>query len=156
MNSAIGVHVLLLWFLASGAFPQPDRAQDPPAISGTWTATVGDSQTLRGRWIGQSLPHDSMSAHGSWTLTGPSGKTALTGTWSARKSAKGWQGTWSAKAVTGRGAAGTWEADLPSEPNVTIQDFLERLSKQEIAGTWRSGRLAGSWWLKGKARPSSP
>jgi hypothetical protein len=143
-------------FQASGAAPQGTRAQHTSTYSGTWTATVGESQTMHGRWIGQTIPDDPASAHGSWTLTGPSGKTALTGTWSANKTAKGWHGTWSAKAATGPAAAGTWKADLPSDPQATLQDFFERLSNQEIAGTWRSRRLAGSWWLKGKISPTAP
>ena len=155
MNSSLATLPLLMLFLVSGAAPQGNDAQRNSTYSGTWTATVGESRTLYGRWIGQTIPDDPTSAHGSWTLTGPSGKTALTGTWTARKTANGWRGTWSAKAATGSGAAGTWKADLPPDPRSTLQDFLERLSNQEIAGTWRSSRLAGSWWLRGKIRPST-
>jgi hypothetical protein len=145
-----GIFVLTSW-----AAPQETPTPEASIFEGTWTATVGRSSTLHGRWIGQAIPGDPRSAHGSWTLTGPQGKASLTGTWSARKTALGWRGSWSAKVATGRSSAGTWQADLPADPKSTLQDFLERLSEAEIAGTWRSSRLAGLWWLNGKARPAS-
>ena len=35
----------------------------------------------------------------------------------------------------------------------TLQDFMELLLDQALSGTWRSGRLSGSWWLESKPRP---
>jgi hypothetical protein len=141
---------LLGWNSASG-FP---RAEGTAPYSGTWTASVGDSRILRGRWIGEAIPQDPSSAHGSWTLAGPSGKAALTGTWTAHKTRKGWEGAWSANTEAGRAASGTWKADLPANSKATLQDFLELLLNQSISGTWRSGGLSGGWRLENKPRPS--
>ena len=131
-------------------------AQEPLRLSGGWTATVGTTRTMRGRWVGQMLPGDPNSAHGSWTLTSESGKTVMTGTWSARKTARGWQGTWSAQERGGRSAGGTWRAALPTASKGTLQSALELTLQEEITGTWQSGRLTGSWWLRGKIPVPSP
>jgi hypothetical protein len=80
----------------------------------------------------------------------------MKGTWSARKTVKGWHGTWSAEVAASPAAAGTWKADLTTDSQATLQDFFDRLSGQEIAGTWRSSRAAGSWLLKGRIRPPTP
>jgi hypothetical protein len=130
--------------------------QHPPTIGGTWTATVGQSRTLRGRWVGQSLPDEPNRAHGSWTLTNDAGKTVMSGTWSARKASKGWEGTWSARDRGGRSAGGTWRAAMPGESKASLQSMLERCLKEEIAGTWRSGGRKGSWWLKGRSPAPLP
>jgi len=143
-----------MFVLTSGGAPQNTPGPENPTYSGTWTAAIGESRTLHGRWIGQAIPGDPSSAHGSWTLTAPQGKTVLTGTWSAHKTAQSWRGTWSAKTANGRNMTGNWQADLPADPKSTLGDMLERLSSEVITGTWRSGRLAGSWLLKGKARLS--
>ncbi|MBI4166369.1 MAG: hypothetical protein HY508_11610 [Acidobacteria bacterium] len=155
MNSSSAVLAVSMSLLVLSAAPQGNYAQHNSMYSGTWTATVGESQILHGRWIGQTIPDDPTSAHGSWTMTGPGGKTAMTGTWSARKTAKGWHGTWSAKAATGSAAAGTWNAALASDPQATLQEFFQRLSNQTVDGTWRSRRLEGSWRLKGKPNLSA-
>ena len=141
-----------MFVMASWAAPEEPSTPVESTFTGTWTATVGKSRTLHGRWVGQAIPGDPHSAHGSWTLTGRQGKSVLTGTWSARKTAQGWRGNWSAQASTGPTTGGTWRADLPADPESTLQDFLEKLSQEEIAGTWGSARLAGSWLLTGKAR----
>ena len=149
-NSAGGLIPLFISVWISAAVAGDARAQAPANFSGTWTATVGESRTLRGRWIGQMIPGEASAAHGSWTLTNAAGKTSMSGTWSARKSPRGWQGTWSAQVEKGGAAAGTWRADLAADPKATLQTLLELVAKEEIGGTWRGGRLAGSWWLRGK------
>ena len=58
-------------------------SQEPPTISGGWTATVAQARPLRGRWIGQTLPGEPNQAHGSWTITSDTGKTVMRGTWSS-------------------------------------------------------------------------
>ena len=126
---------------------QPDNA---PVLSGRWLATVGDARTMRGKWIGQTLPGQPNEAQGSWTLSNDSGKTVMTGTWSAKKTAGGWQGSWSAEDRAGKHVSGTWKADPNPHLKGTLQSMLELTSKQEIAGTWRSGGVRGDWWLKGK------
>lgn len=150
VNSARGLIPLLMSVLVSAAVVGGASAQEPPSFSGAWTATVGESRTLRGRWIGQMIPGEPSAAHGSWTLKNAAGKTAMSGTWSARKSPRGWHGTWSAQVEKGRAAAGTWKADLAPDPKATLQTLLELVAGEEIAGSWRSGRLQGFWWLTGK------
>lgn len=155
LNTFAAPLAILAYLLGWGATQDGIRAREASTYSGTWTATVGESRTLRGRWIGEAIPQEPLSAHGSWTLAGPSGKTALTGTWAAHKTAKGWQGTWSATTGAGRAAAGTWKAALPSSPRASLQEFMELLLNQAISGTWRSGRLSGSWWLESSKRPAA-
>ncbi len=150
MVSAKGPLLLFMSVVISVAVSRGAHGQETATYSGTWTATVGESRTLRGRWIGQMIPGETFAAHGSWTLTNAAGKTAMSGTWSAKKSPRGWQGTWSAQVEKGGAAAGTWKADLAADPKATLQTMLELVAKEEIGGTWRGGRLAGSWWLKGK------
>ena len=154
MNSFPALLAILMFLLGWNTASDAPRDQGTSTFSGTWTASLGDSRTLYGRWIGEAIPQDPSSAHGSWTLAGPSGKAALTGTWAAHKTPKGWQGTWSAQTAAGHTAAGTWKADLPANSKATLQAFLELLLNQAISGTWRSGRLSGAWWLESKARPS--
>lgn len=131
-------------------------AQELPTMSGTWTATIGQTRALRGKWVGQALPGEPNRAHGSWTLTGNSGKTVMSGSWAARKTSNGWEGTWSAQDRGGRFARGNWRADLPSNLKGTLQSMLEHCTKSEIAGTWRGGRKHGSWWLKGRSPAPLP
>lgn len=126
---------------------QPD---DAPVLSGRWLATVGDAHTMRGKWIGQTLPGQPNEAQGSWTLSNDSGQIVMTGTWSVKKIASGWQGNWSAESRTGKHVAGTWKADPNPDRKGTLQSMLELTSKQEISGSWRSGGLRGDWWLKSK------
>ncbi len=125
--------------------------QQLPVFGGKWTATVGQDRTMRGRWIGQMLPGEPNSAHGSWTLTDKSGKTVMRGTWSARKLGDAWQGTWSAQSGAQRSAKGTWKADVAINPKDPLDSMMEL---QEASGTWQSGRLGGYWWLQGKPSTS--
>ena len=138
---------------ASRAVPAA-LGQEPPVVSGEWTATTDDGRVMRGRWIGQAFPGDPDSAHGSWTFIVKSGKSTLSGTWSAHKTGKVWRGTWSAQPKAGKGVSGTWSATLPADSKGTFRGMLELTISQEVEGSWRSGRLSGSWWLRGK--PSLP
>jgi len=86
-------------------------------------------------------------------------RIVLEGTWSAAKSPGGWQGTWSARAWTrqsssgrstpGRLYTGTWQAAMRDPKARTLAEMFQRTLEQQIAGSWRSGPLAGHWWLKG-------
>lgn len=129
-------------------------AQENLTLSGKWTATVGESRTFRGKWIGQTLPGQPEAAHGSWTLTSETGRTALRGTWEAQKSAHGWQGTWRATDQAGRLFSGTWKGDIEKALPGTFETMLELTTRKELSGSWRSGGLRGFWWLKGAAQPS--
>jgi len=140
--------------LAYGELSRAGEQPEPAILSGEWTATVGAARTLRGKWIGQALPGEPEAVHGSWTLTNPAGKTVMTGMWAARKTSRGWQGTWSAEDRTERRASGTWRADANPDLKGTLQSMLELASRQELSGNWRSGGLRGHWWLKGKPSPA--
>ena len=136
---------------------RPVLAQEPPTFSGQWTATVGESRTFRGRWIGQAIPGQPEAAHGSWTLTHETGRTILRGTWAAQKSALGWHGTWRATDEVGRLFSGAWKADLERPLPGTFATLLELTAQKELSGSWRSGSLRGFWWLRGAApRPVEP
>ncbi len=119
-------------------------------FSGEWTATVGTSLTLRGQWIGEPFPDQPNEAHGSWTLSNESGRIAMTGTWWAQKTPRGWQGNWRADDRAGRSVAGTWKADWTGPPQGTFEQMLEFTLQQELSGSWRSAGTEGYWWLKGK------
>ena len=129
-------------------------AQEPlPVLHGTWTATVGPSQVLRGQWYTRLSPDSPNSATGSWTLTNQEEQRVMQGTWSARKSAQGWLGTWSAQTLDGRSRSGTWGAIIPDFTGKTLRDMLESTAQQEVPGSWRSGSYEGNWWLKGPPAP---
>jgi hypothetical protein len=131
----------------------PAPAQESPTLGGQWTATVGESRTFRGKWIGQALPGQPEAAHGSWTLTSETGQTSLRGPWEAGKSARGWQGTWRATDQAGRLFSGTWKGDIEKALPGTLETMLGLTSQKELSGSWRSGDLRGFWWLKGAAQP---
>lgn len=124
--------------------------QQHPTFGGTWTATVGQDRVLRGRWIGQMVPGEPDSAHGSWILVNKSGKTVTKGTWSARKVGREWRGTWSATDQAQRPAKGTWTAEIKINPQSPLDSMLELSVKEEVSGTWMSGRLSGFWWIEGE------
>jgi hypothetical protein len=136
--------------LASYALAQPA----PPALRGTWTATAGPKDAYRGKWSAQALPGTPNAAHGSWALLNDAGHIVTEGTWSAQKSAHGWHGTWSAHILLGRPSfgrplSGTWQAQVEDFKGKTFEGMLQRTLERQIAGSWRSGRLQGNWWLKG-------
>jgi len=135
---------LLTLLLASCALAQP------PVIRGSWTATIGPKQVYRGKWSAQALPGTQNAAHGSWTLLNDNAQTIAEGTWSAKKSARGWQGTWTARvAKSQRSFSGTWLADLPGFQGRAFEEMFQQTLERQVAGSWRSGRMQGNWWLKG-------
>jgi hypothetical protein len=137
--------IVIALMLAGGA-----GAQKPsPVFQGTWTATAGPTQFFRGMWSGQASPKNQNVVQGSWTLWNEAGEVQLQGTWSAQKTARGWKGTWTAQTQDGRAFSGTWGADLADFGGKTLGEMLERATAKEVAGSWRSGREQGNWWLKG-------
>lgn len=120
-----------------------------PVFRGSWLATAGRSQVLRGRWSGQALSSTRNAAKGSWTLISDANLMLLEGTWSAQKSSGGWQGTWSARTLQGRSFSGTWEAGMADFNAKTFEEMLKRTTQKAIAGGWRSGRSRGNWRLTG-------
>jgi hypothetical protein len=137
------LHLTLL--LAIGALAQP-----APVFRGSWTASLGPKQVYRGKWSAQALPGTQNAAHGSWTLLNDNAQTIAEGTWLAKKSARSWQGTWTARvAKSQRSFSGTWEADLPDLKGKGFEEMFKQTLQKQIGGVWRSGRLQGNWWLKG-------
>lgn len=118
-------------------------------VSGSWTASVGE-RYLRGMWSGEVSGQDGNAAKGSWTLLSDGGEVIQQGTWSARKTGKGWTGTWSARASGGGAMAGSWSADLAAFAGKTLEDMLQRTAEKQVAGGWQSGRYQGYWWLEGR------
>jgi hypothetical protein len=128
--------------------------QSPAALQGTWTATAGPAQVFRGAWSGLISPGSPNTARGSWTLISDANETVIEGTWSARKTGQDWQGSWTARTAIGQSFSGSWDADLADFVGKTIKSMLERTAEKEVAGSWRSGRYQGNWWLKGSATKS--
>ncbi len=136
--------------LASCALAQPASTDlQEKVFRGSWIATAGPKEVFRGRWSGEALPNTPNAAQGSWTLLSDANRILLEGTWSARKSAQGWHGTWSARTARGQSFSGTWEAGLAGFSGKTLEEMLKRTAEKQISGSWRSGRLSGNWWLSG-------
>ena len=147
------VGIAFLFFLLSLNVASA-AAQDLPVLQGRWVATAGGKQSYRGKWIGQALPGDPRTTHGSWTLTNEAGRTVLGGTWTARKAGQTWRGTWSAETQQGRSFSGTWKGDLPGGAGTGLQRMFEQAFEKEVSGSWRSGSLQGFWWLEGLRSPT--
>lgn len=131
----------------SSAFARPQQAA--PVFQGSWTATVGAGQVIRGMWSAQARTAN--SASGSWTLLNEAGEVRLQGTWSATKVRGAWQGSWSARPASGGSYSGSWAADLGEAAGKTLQDMLQKTAEKQVAGSWRSGPYQGNWWLDGSA-----
>jgi hypothetical protein len=134
--------------LASLATAQNRPRDTTKTWRGTWIATF-TSRTFRGRWWASLVGDIHNAASGSWTLLSDSNQIMLEGTWSAKKSAQGWQGNWSA--TVGRGAPfrGTWTSNAPDLTAKTLEDLLQSTINRQVSGAWRSGRMQGNWWLQG-------
>jgi len=145
--------MLCCWcaWLVAGLIPASRfRAQQSSTVlQGTWTARAGPTQVFRGAWSAEILPGSPNTARGSWTLWNDRNEMVLEGTWSASKTGRDWQGSWTARAATGQSFTGGWNADLSGSALKTIQDMFERTAQKEVAGSWRSGRYQGNWWCKG-------
>jgi hypothetical protein len=137
--------------------------EQSPVLQGTWTGTSGAKKIYRGAWSATVVEGKPNAAHGSWVLVNDANKIVMQGTWAAEKSARGWQGTWSAlvvpdrppakapagKAPAGKVYSGTWQAATKDSPAKALFEMLQQTLKEEISGSWRSGRNEGNWWLKG-------
>jgi hypothetical protein len=116
---------------------------------GIWIATAGPAQSFHGRWWASLLPLTHNAASGSWTLLSDTNQILLEGTWSARKSSRGWQGTWSARVGGGQTFSGTWMSDTTDPSDKTFEDMLNRTLEKQVGGSWQKGRMQGGWWLQG-------
>ena len=137
---------LLLVALLSACVSLSQQAPSTP--QGSWIATAEASRVFRGNWIAHIATKDENAASGSWTLVNENNQVVLEGTWSARKSAAGWRGTWSARANEGRTLTGTWQAAMGDFNGKTFEDMLKRSAERQISGSWQSGRARGNWWLQ--------
>jgi hypothetical protein len=120
-----------------------------PVLLGSWTATASPNQIFRGTWSAQVSLHSPNRAIGSWTLLNEAGEVILEGTWSAQKTGKSWQGTWTARPMKGQLLSGTWTADAASLNADSLAEMLRGTSTKEVTGSWRSGHYHGSCSLKG-------
>jgi hypothetical protein len=123
--------------------------QASPVLLGSWTATAGSNQIFRGTWSAQVSLHSPNRAIGSWTLLSEAGDVLLEGTWSAQRTGKSWQGTWTARPIKGQLLSGTWTADAASLNADSLAEMLKSTATKEVTGSWRSGRYQGNWSLKG-------
>jgi hypothetical protein len=122
--------------------------QVSPVLLGSWTATADPGQIFRGTWSAQVSLHSPNRVIGSWTLLNEAGDVLLEGTWSAQKTVKGWQGTWTARPMKGPLLSGTWTADAASLSVESLSEMLKSTATKEVTGSWRSGRHQGNWSLK--------
>jgi hypothetical protein len=138
------------------AAPRAIAAAEPlqsiaPPLQGIWTATSRAGAAFRGAWeanVAAATPNDAL---GSWTMTDEMGQVHLQGTWSARKTPRGWRGAWSARTSDGNLLSGSWEADDRTLRGAkTFGDLLKRTAQTPIAGVWRSGHVRGDWWLQAR------
>jgi len=127
---------------------EPSTKPDEHSGRGVWIASAGP-QSFRGRWWAALVPGTHNAASGSWTLLSDTNQILLEGTWSARKSSRGWQGTWSARAGRGQTFSGTWTSDAMDPSDKTFEDMLNRALEKQISGSWQKGRMQGGWWLQG-------
>ena len=136
---------VLLAILACASWALGQQAK--PVYRGEWKGSAGPA-FMHGRWAGQADPQNRDLARGSWTLQGEHGDIVLEGTWSARKLARGWRGTWTAHTAAGRSYAGSWSAAAAPLEIKTFADLLQQSLKAEVAGAWRSGQYFGRWQLR--------
>jgi hypothetical protein len=138
--------------LLSSALVVAQKAEKSPQRkwSGTWVASAPPASMFRGEWKATLLSgntHD--AARGSWTLLNQANRVVMEGTWSAKKAANAWQGTWSARVKGGAALSGTWTANAPDVSAKTFEDLLSLAIQQQVSGFWQMGRTQGSWWLRG-------
>ena len=139
--------VLAATAAAFGAAPRP-------ALYGLWTATAGPTASptvFHGKWSARALPSAPNSVIGSWALQSDGGEVTMQGIWSAKRSGRGWRGTWQATVQPSGGTfRGTWQAVPPDDfHGETFEELLRATDHLQISGSWKSrGGAAGAWWLK--------
>ena len=142
---AIGALCVVLVACSMLAQESSERPNDQ-GWRGVWIASAGP-RSFHGRWWAQLLANSLNAADGSWTLLSDSNQIVLEGTWSARKTSTGWQGRWTARVNSGNAFSGTWTSE--NHEGKTFADMLKLTLEKQIAGSWRSGRMQGNWWLMG-------
>jgi hypothetical protein len=128
-------------------------AQSTTTIRGGWSATAGPNQALQGTWTAELTPANPNVAQGSWTLLNRSNQIAASGTWSAARAEKVWSGNWQARVATegggsGRLLSGSWRTQISDADVRSLAELLEKTFREQVNGTWTTGRLAGAWSLR--------
>src|ERR1700751_6343200 len=113
--------------------------QASPVLLGSWTATATPNQIFRGTWSAQVSLHSPNRAIGSWILLNEAGDVLLEGTWSAQKTGKSWQGTWTARPMKGQLLSGTWTADAASLNADSLAEMLKSAATKEVTGSGGRG-----------------
>jgi hypothetical protein len=149
MRPPTTIVVTVLTVLLAGAA----SAQPTSTMHGGWSATVGPNQVLQGTWTAELSPAMPNAAQGSWALLDRSNQIAARGTWSAAKAEKLWSGGWQARVATARGAtgrllSGSWRTEISNADVQSLAQLLEQTFREQISGSWASGRLAGAWSLR--------
>lgn len=146
--------MVLVVMMAFGAAFDAAVRQPELELRGSWRATAG-SRVLQGTWTAAIDPKTPNVAQGTWTLI-EANRVRLQGTWAAEKLRAGWRGTWSAPVASGRVGSppmtGTWQADIKDASLKTLVDMLQRTAQAQVDGTWRRGRMTGTWSLAGSPR----
>ncbi|HVU50426.1 MAG TPA: hypothetical protein VHL80_07050, partial [Polyangia bacterium] len=121
----------------------------PAKLEGTWEATNAARRVFRGFWTAEVAPATPDVALGTWSMVDDRGTTVMAGTWSARRTPRGWRGAWSARIGGSKDiVSGTWEADDSTLKGARkLRDLLARSGQKQIAGVWRLGHAHGNWWL---------
>ncbi len=114
----------------------------------TWRASNTAGSTFSGTWTVEENPATG-EVYGAWTLRAAKGKTVMSGTWSANKSPKGWDGAWRAVA-SGKKVqySGTWSASVQLKPDARFADLFEAAVQDLVGGGWKSGGQSGSWSIQ--------
>jgi hypothetical protein len=135
--------------LARAGEPVATPAAGPP-LTGRWLATAADGRAFAGTWSAAFAVETPNAAVGSWKLIDESGtKVLMRGTWTARRAAGAWRGSWAARVEGGGDASGKWTADAATAAGAkTFRELLALTRDKQIAGTWTAGRNHGNWWLK--------
>jgi hypothetical protein len=120
-----------------------------PIVQAVWVAKAGTAM-FHGNLSAQALPTSGNAVMGSWTLVNDDGAVTMQGTWSGKKSGRGFTGTWQAKVTPGGGTfAGAWQAVPPAGfHGKTFEDLFLAVGTLQMSGYWKTRGAAGAWWLK--------
>jgi hypothetical protein len=155
--AVVRVSLFSLWLVSAtiALCPSVWAQTSPTEFTGMWKATVGNGSMLQGMWLAQVSKASPNAASGSWSLLSDAGQVVMEGTWSARKTSQGWEGSWRARAASGRSLTGTWSAALGEFKGKTFSEMLALTMQKQIGGAWQSGPYQGNWWLEGSG-PQRP
>ena len=128
------------------------------AQSGLWSGTfsaTGFGRTRTGAWTA-TRADDSNTVLGSWTLLDPAGKPLASGSWSARKAEKRWEGAWQTRDAKGQTLSGSWTAQSPIPAPSGLTDLLDYALSQVASGAWQRGGRRGAWSIRAYPADRAP